>query len=155
MSIPQETIKAIKDRVNLSDLVSESVQLKRSGRNFLGLCPFHSEKSPSFNVNPEEGFYHCFGCSKHGSAFDFIMETRGLTFIEAVKFLGGRVGIEVRAESPEKSDARKKEEEQRKTLRALLRESSLIAQEQLWTEDLNSPFAASAKTHGSICKSGE
>ena len=136
MSIPQETIKAIKDRVNLADLIGESVQLKRSGRSFLGLCPFHAEKSPSFNVNAEEGFYHCFGCSKHGTAFDFVMETRGLTFIEAVKFLAARVGIEVRTESAEKSEVRKKEEEQRKILRGILREVVLIAQENLSNDSL-------------------
>jgi DNA primase len=131
VSIPQETIKAIRDRVSLPDLISETVQLKRTGKNYLGLCPFHSEKSPSFNVNAEEGFYKCFGCSKHGSAFDFVMETKGLTFVEAVKFLGARVGIEVRAESQEMSESRKKEEERRKVLRTVLREVVRLGEEQL------------------------
>jgi len=148
MSIPQETIKAIKDRVSLSDLISESVQLKRAGKNYLGLCPFHSEKSPSFNVNSEEGFYHCFGCSKHGSAFDFLMETKGLTFVEAVKFLGARVGIEVRAESPELAQSRKKDEERRKILRGVLREVVRIAEEQLHSQSEDSPAKRYLKERG-------
>lgn len=121
MSIPQATIEAIKQRVNIADLIAETVELKRSGRALLGLCPFHSEKTPSFSVNEQEGYYHCFGCSKHGSVFDFVMETRGLTFVEAVKFLGRRVGIEVQSESPERARERTRQEEQKRELRSLLK----------------------------------
>ncbi len=134
MSVPQESIEAIRDRTNLVDLISETVQLKRAGKNFTGLCPFHSEKTPSFSVNGGEGFYHCFGCQKHGSAFDFVMETRGMTFIEAVRFLGARVGIEVRSESSEKTEQRKREEQHRKQLRLILRVVAGIYQENLWNE---------------------
>jgi DNA primase len=121
MSIPQATIEAIRERVNIADIISETVQLKRSGRSLLGLCPFHNEKTPSFSVNDQDGFYHCFGCSKHGSVFDFVMETRGLTFVEAVKFLGRRVGIEVQSESPERAKERSLQEERRRELRSLLK----------------------------------
>jgi len=148
MSIPQETIQQIRDRVNLADLISETVQLKRSGRSLTGLCPFHSEKSPSFSVNSEEGFYHCFGCSKHGSAFDFVMETRGLTFVEAVKFLGSRVGIEVSSEAPEKSEQRKREEERRRQLRAALREVTSLYQERLQHEKMGAEARAYLSSRG-------
>ena len=95
MPIPEEIIEQVRASVSLHDLVSEQVALKRSGRNYVGLCPFHQEKTPSFNVNDEEGFYRCFGCDKKGSAFDFVMETRGLTFPEAARFLAGRAGVEI------------------------------------------------------------
>lgn len=136
MSISQETIESIRERTNIADLISETVQLKRSGRGLVGLCPFHAEKSPSFSVNNEEGFYHCFGCQKHGSVFDFVMETRGLTFVEAVKFLGSRIGIEVQSESAERSEARKREEEERKKLRGVMREAVALYQERLNDERL-------------------
>ena len=95
VSLSPDIIEQIRERTTLSEIVSETVQLKRSGRNLLGLCPFHGEKTPSFSVNDEEGFYHCFGCGKGGSAFDFIMELRGYSFREAAKFLASRAGIEI------------------------------------------------------------
>ena len=95
LPIPEEIIEQIRASVSLHDLVSEQVALKRSGRSYVGLCPFHQEKTPSFNVNDEEGFFRCFGCDKKGSIFDFVMETRGLTFPEAARFLAGRAGIDL------------------------------------------------------------
>src|SRR5690606_21764790 len=85
----------IKRRTDLAALISEHVALKRSGRGFLGLCPFHQEKTPSFHVDPERGFFHCFGCNAGGNAFTFLMRVTGATFPEAVRTLAARVGVEV------------------------------------------------------------
>lgn len=94
-TIPEEIIQAIRERVSLLDLVSETVSLKRVGRNHMGLCPFHAEKTPSFSLREEDGFFHCFGCRKKGNAFNFVMDTKGLSFPEAVRFLANRVGIKI------------------------------------------------------------
>ncbi len=95
MAIPKQTIEAIRDRVDIVEIVSQYVDLKRTGSRFVGLCPFHQEKTPSFSVSPDRQYYHCFGCSKGGSVFDFVMEMEGVSFPEAVRSLGKRVGIEV------------------------------------------------------------
>ena len=88
-------VDEIKQRLNLAELIGEHVSLKRSGRGFSGLCPFHQEKTPSFHVDPERGFFHCFGCQEGGDAFSFLMKVTGATFPEALRALGKRVGVEV------------------------------------------------------------
>ena len=93
--ISPETIAQVKERTDLVALVSETVRLTRRGPKFLGLCPFHKEKTPSFNVNPERGFFHCFGCKESGGPIDFVMKIDGLTFPEAVRILAERAGIEI------------------------------------------------------------
>lgn len=93
--ISPETIALVKERTDLVALIGETVRLTRRGRSFVGLCPFHKEKSPSFHVNPERGFYHCFGCKESGSAVDFVMKVEGRTFAEAVRALAERAGIEI------------------------------------------------------------
>jgi DNA primase len=93
--IPEETIEAIRSRVDLVDLIGRSVALKPAGRSFKGLCPFHHEKTPSFHVNPQLGIFHCFGCQAGGNAFAFVMRHDNLTFPEAVRALGRVCGIEV------------------------------------------------------------
>lgn len=100
--IPRELIDTIRDRVDIAEIVGQVVTLKRKGSSLSGLCPFHNEKTPSFNVVPAKGIYHCFGCGAGGDAFKFLMETQGLSFNEAVKELGARVGVTVeeRALSP-------------------------------------------------------
>ena len=95
LAIPQEIIDSIRERITLSEIVSETVQLQPAGRHQKGLCPFHNEKTPSFTVRDEEGNYHCFGCGAHGSVFDFVMNTRGLTFPEAAHFLANRIGLKI------------------------------------------------------------
>ena len=76
-SIPEDTIRRIKNTANIVDLVSESVVLKKAGRNYLGLCPFHAEKTPSFTVNLEEQIFYCFGCHTGGNVFSFLMQREG------------------------------------------------------------------------------
>jgi DNA primase len=93
--IGQDTLDRIRRETDLVALISESLKLVRRGRSFVGLCPFHKEKSPSFHVNPERGFYHCFGCHASGDAIKFVQENEGLEFIESVKRLAERAGIEV------------------------------------------------------------
>ena len=133
LSIPEEIIERIRDRISISELVSESVSLKRTGKNFVGLCPFHKEKSPSFSVSDDHGSFRCFGCGKHGSIFDFIMLTRGLTFVEAVHLLGKRAGVEVpdtRGARPE-SDEMKRE---RVLLKSVLRDAAAFFHQTLLTD---------------------
>ena len=93
--IPEDTLQAIRDRVDLVDLIGRHVHLKKSGRNFVGLCPFHTEKTPSFNVNIEKQIYHCFGCGEGGNAITFLMQHENLTFPEAARTLARELGIEV------------------------------------------------------------
>jgi DNA primase len=93
--IPQSFIQDLLARVDIVDVVGRSVQLKKAGQNFLGLCPFHGEKSPSFTVSPSKQFYHCFGCGAHGSAIGFLMENRGLGYVEAIRELAQQTGMQV------------------------------------------------------------
>lgn len=93
MRIPEEKIQEIKDATDIVDLVGEYVPLKRSGQNYWGLCPFHSEKTPSFSVNPEKKIYKCFGCGEGGDAIGFVMKTRNFTYPEAMEWLAERAGI--------------------------------------------------------------
>src|SRR5271165_5935387 len=94
--ISKDTITLVRDRTDLAAVVSESVpSLKKRGRRFVGLCPFHKEKTPSFNVNPDTGLYHCFGCKESGDAFTFLEHVEGYTFGEAVRMLAERAGIPI------------------------------------------------------------
>jgi len=94
--ISPETIALVRERTDILALVQEAVpSLKRRGRSFVGLCPFHKEKTPSFHVNPDRGFFHCFGCQEAGSAIDFLIKHEGYTFPEAVRALAERAGIDV------------------------------------------------------------
>ena len=91
--IADDAIRLVRERANLAEVVSDVVALKRRGRSATGLCPFHSEKTPSFTVSEERGFYHCFGCGEHGDVFSFVMKTQSLTFPEAVEAVAARFGI--------------------------------------------------------------
>ncbi|RIL36402.1 DNA primase [Staphylococcus equorum] len=95
MRIEQSTINEIKDKTDILDLVSEYVKLEKRGRNYIGLCPFHDEKTPSFTVSEDKLICHCFGCKKGGNVFQFTQEIKDISFTEAVKELGERVNIEV------------------------------------------------------------
>lgn len=91
----KKTIEDIKNKVDIVDVISGYVQLKKRGKNFIGLCPFHSEKTPSFTVSQEKNIFHCFGCAEGGNVFDFIMKTENIEFIEALKILGDKAGIPI------------------------------------------------------------
>ena len=93
MKYPKEYLDEIKTRLKVSTVVSKSVSLKKRGKEFVGLSPFKTEKTPSFTVNDEKEFYHCFATSEHGNIFDFIMKTQNLKFGEAVKSLANLAGM--------------------------------------------------------------
>jgi len=93
--IPPEFVQQLLSRIDIADVVGAHVELKKAGANLLGLCPFHGEKSPSFTVSPSKQFYHCFGCGAHGDALRFVTEYQGLGFVDGVKELARRVGMEV------------------------------------------------------------
>ena len=101
MAFSPHFLDELRARVGLVSVIGKRVALKRAGREHAGLCPFHNEKTPSFTVNEEKGFYHCFGCGAHGSVFDFVMETENLSFPEAVERLAAEAGMEVPQDSPE------------------------------------------------------
>ncbi|MFW6200167.1 MAG: DNA primase, partial [Gemmatimonadota bacterium] len=94
--IPDDVVEEIRSRADLVDVIGEFVRLKKSGKDYRGLCPFHDEKTPSFYVVPSKGFYNCFGCGASGDVFSFLMERQGMDFVEAVKWVGRRSGVEVR-----------------------------------------------------------
>lgn len=96
--IPEETIQQVLAATDIVALVGRSVKLRKAGTNYLGLCPFHNERSPSFNVSPSRGTYHCFGCGAGGSAIRFVMEHDAMSFVEAVKRLADAAGIRVEEE---------------------------------------------------------
>lgn len=94
--IPDDVIDEVRARADIVDIIGEMVPLKKAGKEFKARCPFHEERTPSFYVVPDKGFYKCFGCGKSGSVFDFVMERQGMDFVEAVKYVAGRAGVEVR-----------------------------------------------------------
>jgi DNA primase len=94
-TIPEDTIRRVKNTADIVDIVSDNVVLKKSGRNYLGLCPFHVEKTPSFTVSPEKQIFYCFGCHTGGNVFSYIMQSEGISFPEAVRVVAGKYGIEV------------------------------------------------------------
>ena len=108
--IADETIERIRERVDIVELISSYLPLKRSGGNYQGLCPFHGEKTPSFNVNPARQIFHCFGCGVGGNSVSFVMKMEGLSFPEAVRRLGNRVGIIVEEEAPTAEQSQRREQ---------------------------------------------
>ena len=114
MAIPQSFIQELLSRVDVVEVVGRYVQLKKGGANFMGLCPFHGEKSPSFTVSPTKQFVHCFGCGKNGNAVGFLMDHAGMTFIEAVKDLAQQTGMTVPEDDVSPQDRAKAAEQKQK-----------------------------------------
>src|SRR5690625_3165270 len=85
--IPNELIEQIRTKIDIVDIIGEYISLKNQGKNLIGLCPFHDEKTPSFSVRKDKQFFHCFGCKKGGNVFNFLMEIEGFSYVEAIKFL--------------------------------------------------------------------
>ena len=127
MAIPQPFVQELLARADVVDIVGRYVQLKKGGANFMGLCPFHSEKSPSFSVSPTKQFYHCFGCGKNGNAISFLMDHGGMTFIEAVKDLAQQYGLQVPEDDASPQDRAKAAQmrEQQATLTSVLEKASM------------------------------
>ena len=111
--IAEEKIDEIRNRTDIVEVVSSYLPLKHSGVNHLGLCPFHQEKTPSFNVNSARQIYHCFGCGVGGNVFSFLMRMEGLSFPDAVRRLGEKVGVEVEEEAVSPDEIRRRDERER------------------------------------------
>jgi len=99
-----DQVEEIKQKIDIVELISEYVPLKRAGRNFKGLCPFHGEKTPSFMVNPELQIYKCFGCGEGGDAYSFVQKMEGMDFSEALKSLADRVGVKLESYRPSQGE---------------------------------------------------
>ena len=120
MAIPTSFIQELVARADVVDVVGRHVQLKKGGANFMGLCPFHGEKSPSFSVSPTKQFYHCFGCGKNGNVLSFMMEFQGMSFMEAVKDLAQSMGMPVPED--ERSPQDRARDAQMRTRQAMITE---------------------------------
>lgn len=129
--IPRDVVDAVRDRTDIVEVVSRHVKLVRRGGNHVGLCPFHQEKSPSFNVNPSKGIFHCFGCNVGGDVFKFLMMIEGLSFMEAVKELAGPAGVAI--QERELDPAERRRLRQRSTLYDVLESACAFYESVLWT----------------------
>lgn len=110
MQIPEEVIKKIKEQSDIVDIISEDVRLKKSGRNYMGLCPFHNDKSPSFSVSSEKQIYKCFSCGEAGNVLTFVMKYKKLIFLEAAKYLADKANIILQIEGQENNQISRKKE---------------------------------------------
>jgi DNA primase len=114
----KDYIEQVRTASDIVELVGETVELRRAGRKHVGLCPFHQEKAPSFQVDPDRGVFHCFGCKAGGSVFDFVMQLHGLEFSEAAFLLGDRLGIQ-RPQWRDGGDGKREQDRRRKGFGAL------------------------------------
>ncbi|MEO7546861.1 MAG: DNA primase, partial [Ramlibacter sp.] len=133
MTIPQTFIQELLARTDVVEVVGRYVQLKKGGANFMGLCPFHGEKSPSFSVSPTKQFYHCFGCGKNGNAIKFLMEHAGMNFREAVEDLAQQHGMQVPEDdaSPQDRERAAQQREKQATLSDVLEKAGAAWRRQL------------------------
>ncbi|MEO0412000.1 MAG: DNA primase [Pseudomonadota bacterium] len=130
MAFPPGFLDELRARVPVSEVVARSVKLVKRGREHEGLCPFHNEKTPSFTVNDDKAFYHCFGCGAHGDVIKFLMENQGLGFLEAVEQLAGEAGLEM----PERSPRDLEKEQQSRRLTDLMEDAATWFQARLRDE---------------------
>ncbi|MGA8295921.1 MAG: DNA primase [Acidimicrobiales bacterium] len=140
MGIPDEDVARVRAATDVVALIGEHTALKRVGRRFQGLCPFHSERTPSFSVNAEEGLYYCFGCQAHGDAITFVRETEGLDFVDAVERLAMRAGITIRRDA---AGGRDEDRTRRKELLSVLEKAATFYHERL----LERPDAGKARNY--------
>src|SRR3989339_1453238 len=101
----RDQVEEVKSKVDIVEIIGEKVALKKAGRHFKGLCPFHSEKSPSFIVSPERQSFKCFGCGEGGDVYSFLQKYEGMSFLEALESLAKRVGITIEAYRPTGHDS--------------------------------------------------
>src|SRR5438309_8519736 len=118
MAFPPGFLDELRARISLAGLVGRRVRLTRKGREHAGLCPFHNEKTPSFYVVEDKGFFHCFGCGAHGDAIGFLMRADNLDFIEAVERLAGEAGIAVPQQTPQERERAQRQKTQLEALAA-------------------------------------
>ena len=154
MSIPQSFIQELLSRTDVVEVVGRYVQLKKGGANFMGLCPFHGEKSPSFSVSPAKQFYHCFGCGANGNAISFLMEHAGMGFVEAVKELAQQAGLPVPEDDstpPDRARAQQQREQQ-VSLTDVLEQAARAYQKQLKTTPRAVAYLKGRGLSGDIAK---
>lgn len=128
MALPPRFLDELRDKIPLSELIGKKVKLTRRGREYTGLCPFHHEKTPSFTINDDKGFYHCFGCGAHGDAIKYLMDGEKMPFREAIEYLAGLAGIKI----PEISPSLAAKEKQQNSLIAIMEEACRFFQAQLF-----------------------
>ena len=149
MANSDEIVEQIRERADIVEVIGGYVELRKQGRDFSGLCPFHREKSPSFSVSPSKKFFYCFGCHEKGDVFSFIMRHEGLDFPGAIRKLGEQVGVEVAPESPQERERRAEREELLKAnrvahtffMKQLSGAGAARAQRYLGERGINAPFA--------------
>lgn len=147
----QDNVQQIKERLDIVDIVGSRVQLRRAGRNFKGLCPFHQEKTPSFVVFPESQGYHCFGCGKNGDVFSFTMDTENLTFRDALEQLAQRAGVELKTKQP----ANPERDERRQRLIDLHERAADYFASILWNSSSGEPARGVVEERGIDRKTAE
>jgi len=154
MTIPASFIQELVARADVVDIVGRYVQLKKGGANYMGLCPFHGEKSPSFSVSPTKQFYHCFGCGKNGNAIGFLMDHVGMSFVEAVKELASQYGMQVPEEEGTPQDrARAAAQKQKQaTLTDVLEKASAAYRKHLKDSPTAIQYLKSRGLSGEIAK---
>lgn len=135
--------KEILSSLRIEDVIGEYIQLKKSGRRYSAVCPFHADKDPSLSVNPEKGFWHCFGCGVGGNLFSFIMKIENMTFSDALHFLAGKAGIEIKL-----SEERSAEYRMRTVLSDIIKESAKFYHELLFSDDSARHALAYLKSRG-------
>ncbi len=154
MSIPTAFIQELVARADVVDIVGRHVQLKKGGANFMGLCPFHGEKSPSFSVSPSKQFYHCFGCGKNGNVISFLMDFSGMGFVDAVKELAQQYGMQVPEEdaSPEDRARAAAQRERQQTLSDVLEKANAAYRKELKTATRAVDYLKGRGVSGQVAK---
>ncbi|TXT37307.1 MAG: DNA primase [Comamonadaceae bacterium] len=154
MSIPQTFVQELLARADVVEIVGRYVQLKKGGANFMGLCPFHSEKSPSFSVSPTKQFYHCFGCGKTGNAIGFLMEHAGMSFVEAVQDLAQQFGMKVPEDDASPQDRAKasQQREKQSTLNEVLKKACQTYQKHLKSSERAVAYFKGRGVSGQVAK---
>ena len=154
MSIPQTFVQELLARADVVEIVGRYVQLKKGGANFMGLCPFHAEKSPSFSVSPSKQFYHCFGCGKTGNAIGFLMDHAGMSFVEAVQDLAQQFGMKVPEDdaSPQDRARAAQQREKQTTLNEVLEKACLAYQKHLKQSERAIAYFKSRGVSGRVAK---
>jgi DNA primase len=140
MNIPERKVEEVRSSVDIVDIISEHVQLKKRGRNFIGICPFHQEKTPSFIVSSEKQIYHCFGCHAGGNVFKFLMDYESISFIEAVQEIARKSGIILETEETQRPSEKQSEQE-------ILFDINTLAAKFFLNNLFNSPEGESARTY--------
>ena len=154
MAIPQSFIQELIARTDVVEVVGRYVQLKKGGANYMGLCPFHGEKSPSFSVSPSKQFFHCFGCGKNGNAIGFLMEHSGMNFIEAVKDLAQSYGMQVPEDEadPQERQRAAQQRQRQVTLNDVLEKAGEAYRKQLKTSPRAIDYLKGRGLSGDIAK---